>query len=365
MSTVAKRQSRQWLLEGFLDSGGELNRMPLNRFPARIGRQAGLELTLEAGDVSRLHAIIQRKGRGLAIRDLGSTNGTFVNLEPVQNDMVVRAGDIIHFGAVEMRLVAHYCDSDLGHQVTRHGTKANAGQATGSRALREVLVQDKITALFQAIFTAEGKLHGWEILGRGDHPALSNKPAELFRLAESVGEAVSLSESFRRVGVARAAQTHPGDLFFINTHPTEMVDAARFLQNMRKLRQAYPQLGLVVELHEAAFGDVRALATLRDALLELDMRLAFDDFGAGQARLLELADAPPHYIKLDISLVKNIDRVSEARREMVKMILAFAHRADSQVIAEGVSRAGEAQACRTLGFDLLQGYYVGRPVQFK
>jgi EAL domain-containing protein (putative c-di-GMP-specific phosphodiesterase class I) len=71
-------------------------------------------------------------------------------------------------------------------------------------------------------------------------------------------------------------------------------------------------------LADLAFADVGVLSELRKALRSLNIGLAFDDFGAGQARLVELADAPPDYIKLDISLIRDIDRAPKARRRYLQ-----------------------------------------------
>lgn len=360
---MTPRQTRKlWFLEGYLDGGRSLRRLPLAEFPYRIGRQEDLSLCLSSSEISRVHAEIVRKGEVLAIRDMGSTNGTYVNHEPVADESELRSGDIIHLATVELRLVVLDPNHAQSH-TTRHAKGPLSDELPlGTRHLQDTLLQNRLTAVFQPIVDLAGEVHGWEALGRGLHPELSESPMDLFRIAESAGLEVMLSNSFRRVCLALAQAHRPDGLFFLNTHPLETESLVEFVGAMAEVRESHPDLKLVVELHEASFADVGALNRLKQQLAGLDIGLAFDDFGAGRSRLVELSDAPPDYIKLDISVVRDLDRASRARREMVEMVLEFARKLDIRVVAEGVSRAGEAKACRAMGFELLQGIHLGRPV---
>lgn len=348
-------------MEGYLDGSRSLRRLQVSEFPFRIGRQEGLSLFLPRSEISRVHAEIDREGERLVIRDLGSTNGTFVNHEPVKDETELKDGDIVHLATVELRLVSIEA-AVFDTQTTRHSASPlSENLPLGSRHLQEMLLHEQVTAVFQPIFTSEGTVHGWEALGRGAHPKLSEKPMDLFRIAESNGMEVMLSGVFRRKSLELAEKHFPEGRYFINTHPQETEQSEQFVAALAELRERHPDLKLVVELHEAAFADVKALNALRKQLADLDMKLAFDDFGAGRSRLIELSDAPPDYIKLDISVVRNIDRASTGRREMVEMVVEFARKRDIQVIAEGVSRKGENEACRALGVELFQGFFLARP----
>lgn len=67
-----------------------------------VGRVAGVDVQLEDDSVSRRHAELEVRGREVVLRDLGSANGTAVNGSPVSEDQVLKNGDIIQFGVVEM-----------------------------------------------------------------------------------------------------------------------------------------------------------------------------------------------------------------------------------------------------------------------
>jgi len=93
----------------------------------------------------------------------------------------------------------------------------------------------------------------------------------------------------------------------------------------------------------------------------MNISLAYDDFGAGQARLLELAEAPPHYLKFDRSLVQSIDQAPGARRRLLASLVALARDQRVITLAEGIETTAEAEVCREIGFEVAQGYHFGPP----
>src|SRR5215470_18627452 len=96
--------SLRWHLESLADDG-ELTRVTIGRFPFRIGRLQGLELMLPADSVSKTHAEIYADAAGLHVRDFGSTNGTYVDGEVV-DDAGIREGDVLHFANFEFRVAS-------------------------------------------------------------------------------------------------------------------------------------------------------------------------------------------------------------------------------------------------------------------
>jgi EAL domain-containing protein (putative c-di-GMP-specific phosphodiesterase class I) len=130
---------------------------------------------------------------------------------------------------------------------------------------------------------------------------------------------------------------------------------------MRDIRNLRPTQPITLEIHEAAITDVDRMLELRSALTEMDIRLAYDDFGAGQARLVELIKVQPHYLKFDIALIRNIDQASSQQQQLVSTLVRMVRDLGVAPLAEGVETEGEAGVCTELGFELAQGYYFGKP----
>ncbi len=352
-----------WFLET-ASEGGRLSRVPIESLPFRIGRRQGLELVLPADSVSKSHAELYWQD-GLRLRDLGSRNGTFVNRVQVQ-DAALREGDIVHFADFEFRL-GHAQSSAAGSEAPSDSTAPTRRRelphrfAEGTRELRDLLRETQVTMVFQPIvLLARGTVAAYEALGRGRHPQLPESPAELFRIAESIGAEAELSRLFRRKAVELAAQHGGLPTIFLNTHPIELARPG-LLESLEELRNLAPGLDLALEIHESVLTRPSAITELRALLLERNIALAYDDFGAGQARLLELAEAPPHYLKFDRRFVSGLDHAPLPKRRLLSSLLGLARELLVRTVAEGVETPAESEACTEIGFTHAQGFAIGRP----
>jgi EAL domain-containing protein (putative c-di-GMP-specific phosphodiesterase class I) len=101
---------------------------------------------------------------------------------------------------------------------------------------------------------------------------------------------------------------------------------------------------------------LRALADLRNA----GMRIGIDDFGAGHSSLRHVLQLSPDVVKLDISIIRNVD-VDPSRQALVEAMLAFCSRIGADVIAEGVEEPGELVTLLELGVGYGQGWFLARP----
>ena len=357
-------------LESCLSDGESVYRIPLNHFPALVGRDVGLAVTLQSSNVSRQHAELLDQDGQILIRDLGSTNGTFVNHQQITDCVRLNSGDVVRFADMEFRL----------YQERPEGQKQSADDFTTTHFIApeehvnripvgaqqfEVLLRDRmIKPLFQPIMSVQDeRVTGLELLGRGAHKELPDLPAPLFFLAESLGHAVELSEVIREVGIEVLANSPFSDIpLFLNTQPRELDDCQRLVESLQVMKQQFPGCQLVLEIHEQAVTDQDTLATLHATLQRMDIRLAYDDFGAGQARLLELLNAPPYAVKFDISLIRDIHKASRDRQDMLGLLVTMVKKGGARALAEGVSQNEELAVCRELGFDLIQGYLCGYPV---
>lgn len=95
--------------------------------------------------------------------------------------------------------------------------------------------------------------------------------------------------------------------------------------------------------------------------MDLGMELSYDDFGAGQGRLLELVEVPPHVLKFDMQLSRNIDTASRNRQELLRSLVRIAQDTGTTVLAESVETEAELETCIQIGFELGQGFLYGRP----
>jgi len=356
-------------LQRFPETGGPAERIPIWKLPFIIGRSEEADLTVYSGKISKEHARLEVTDGRYAIRDLDSTNGTFVNGKKVSSAFLEDA-DIIHLAHVEFcfrhagaspqtevseadRLVEqtqHMVVDDHPHSVIR-----------GSELLRELIDTCAVEILFQPIVDLRTRTAlAYEALARGTHPELSTNPAALLALGERCGMVVELSRTFAKQAV-KASIRLPGQAkLFVNVHPQELAhpDLLDALTELAGLASCDHRV--VLEIAEASVTDVSAMVRNKEVFTSLGLQFAYDDFGAGQARLIELTDIPPDYLKFDKAMIEGIEAAAP-RQEMVGALLRVVRRLGVRVIAEGVETELVAGICQRLGCDLGQGYLFGRP----
>ena len=361
---------KQWSLESFSDDGARVE-FVIARLPYRVGRGKENDLVIANLGLSREHATLARDITGqIRLTDENSTNGTFVNRQRVEGYQLLKENDIIHFAGAEfkLRLIVTDTNGPLPFE-EMHTMLMPANMVLSERfssnetEFDELLMGQGLSGAAQPIVDARTRqVVAYELLGRANHPHLPKSPMELFGLAETMDREVDLSMAFRDYGLRKIGSRLPQHPLFINVHPKETFSEV-FFASLERLRHASPNRDIVVEIHESAVTDTAQLRQFAARLARLGIRFAYDDFGAGQARLLELADVPPHFVKFDMSLIRSLHKASERKRQVVRDLVKMVLAAGSVPLAEGVEDEDEARICVEMGFQLIQGYHTGRPLQ--
>ncbi|MEM8993909.1 MAG: EAL domain-containing protein, partial [Acidobacteriota bacterium] len=171
-----------------------------------------------------------------------------------------------------------------------------------------------------------------------------------------------LSRAMRQRAVQDSSPFEARPVIFVNTHPAEVKGGpGSLLESLAELSASAPHCDLVLEIHEAAVATPHLLRELGEGLSELNIDLAFDDFGTGQARLLELVEVAPRYLKFDRAWISGVDQATSHRIELLSNLVSMVRALGVLTLAEGVENEAEAAVCRDLGFELAQGYHFGRP----
>jgi EAL domain-containing protein (putative c-di-GMP-specific phosphodiesterase class I) len=357
--TVASPDSRQWFLVGMLQRQGRMSTVELKPLPFRVGRRPSPFLTLASASVSTDHAEFYSGDDGLRLRDLKSTNGTFVNRTRIE-DAPVTDGDVVHFADMQFQLVAGEAPASPS-TVALRGLPSPQPLLSDMRHLQDLLRDGLVRMQFQPIVELPTRrVVGHEALGRGHHPNLPESPAELFRTGAVMGVEPELSRLFRRRVIETIAGRPEMTDVYVNTHPTELV-LPGLIESLEDLPRGAPGVSFTVEIHEGAIVNVAAIVELKAALRDRGMRIAYDDFGAGQARLLELGEAPPDMLKYDIRFIRGVNDAPSSKRRLLRSLVEITRDLGAEALAEGVETAEEAEACTDIGFTHAQGYFFGAP----
>lgn len=321
-----------------------------------VGRGNSVGIRLDDSSVSKKHARLFKEGGGLYVEDLDSTNGTHLNGQPIHCS-VLAPGDLLQFANALFRVGCE--EGSYGDGTQEQGPSAWAQ----TLLLFDRLLSDRmVSPHFQPIVTMDELAPvAFEVLARSSLEGLRN-PAAMFGAAERLGQQAALSEIMREEGARIASTSDRSDRqFYFNIHPVEFA-TERLGRSLHRMRELFPELGITIEIHEGAVSDLTAMTQFRALVDSLSMQLSYDDFGAGQGRLVELTDVPPDVLKFDMQLIRNIDQAPATRQDLLSSLVKIAIDSGSVPLAEGVETEAEHDTCRQLGFQLGQGFFYGRPV---
>jgi EAL domain-containing protein (putative c-di-GMP-specific phosphodiesterase class I)/GGDEF domain-containing protein len=210
------------------------------------------------------------------------------------------------------------------------------------------------------IINATEEIYGYEALARGVRRELRS-PEVLFEVAEEANMLWELSRLLRKRAVEGImSELKEGQFLFLNIDPHDFNDPT--FRNLDPNELGITEPGRVVlEITErTAIKDYPRFQEYLAAFRARGFKFAVDDAGSGYAGLGSIANLAPDYIKLDISLISNID-TNFLKQNLVETLVNFANGQGAKVIAEGVERREEFETVRELGVHLTQGFLFHRP----
>lgn len=349
---------RRWFLSGQVDPNQPNRQYTIKKSPFTIGRHENASLRLPVGCISKEHAELHvgEDGR-LVLRELGSTNGTFVNGAQVTGDCELSENDLVHFASLVFRVGTKAVHKSISNNTIQQDV---CDQALAMIQFERLISDGGLYPHFQPLVNLSDESRiGYEVLGRSRLFGLQS-PQEMFHAASQLNLEAQLSEAFRLRGVEIGTAFGPDTNLFVNTHPCEL-DRPEFYDSLREMREAAPEQAITLEIHEGASTNLTMMRELRAVLADLNVKLAFDDFGVGRARLVELGEVRPDYLKFDMKLTKNIEHAPAKRQELVALFANLVNNLGIQTLAEGVETRECHEILVQMGFQLGQGYYYGRP----
>ncbi|MEH7009668.1 EAL domain-containing protein [Neobacillus niacini] len=240
------------------------------------------------------------------------------------------------------------------------------------KELQKIIKNKALDTFFQPILKLDsGETIGYEALNR---PAVTNQFPNTEMFYEFVGQSnqVFFFECFcrnislkRYINRLRDTMHQRTSLLFINIHPHVLLDSN---YHSGETLQLLSDLGIepnqvVFELTEkSAVTDYPLFEKVLSNYRSQGFRIAIDDVGSGYNSLKTLIYLKPEFIKLDKSLIQNIDQNIE-QQQLVKLIIEYAKLSSSEIIAEGIERIEDLAFIAEQGVHYGQGYALGKPHQ--
>lgn len=210
-----------------------------------------------------------------------------------------------------------------------------------------------------------GVVVGVEALCRPAPGSAFRDASELFAAAERLRMLWPLEAVARRASLDAAGALSPDARLFMNCSP-QVVSDPRFIPAIDEAIESSAGLTrgrLVLEITERSDHRItRALARRAEELKGAGLEIAIDDVGAGMSGLSRIMALRPHWLKLDMDLIRGI-HLDRFRQNLVRAIGQFAARSGIRLVAEGIELEEELETIAGLGVRYAQGYYLCRPVE--
>lgn len=237
--------------------------------------------------------------------------------------------------------------------------------------LRRAIDEQDFRVHYQPIIRMEtGGIVGFEALLRWRRsPECLASPDSFISVAEAAGLIVPLGKWSLREACRQAQKWqrdyphHSGFNISVNVspkqfaHPELVSDIQEVLENT-----GIDPRRLHLEITESvAMADPARTKQVLSQLKNLGVRICLDDFGTGHSSLSRLRRLPVDGLKIDRSFISHMEGDAQAR-QIVRLIIEFAHTVNLKVIAEGVETSAQLDHLKRLGCEFGQGYFFSKPV---
>jgi diguanylate cyclase (GGDEF)-like protein len=347
--------------------GEALQRRPL------LARLAGDEFTLFFPQIQS-PADVERIARRIAMAiaepfelcghsvDIGASVGVSICPDHGSSiESLMRAADIAMYCAKSMGGGQHCLFNE--QLAAEHQEKIET-----ERALTEAVQRDEFLLAFQPqLSLVTGEIAGAEALLRWNHPRDGLRmPDSFIPIAEKTGvitdigdwvitEVASVLGAWNREGIARRLA--------FNVSPRQ-VERADFFS---RLRHSFAEQGVPLSLIELEFTESAAMEVSKPVLTEIaalradGATISIDDFGTGYSNIARLQTMPLDRVKLDPSLIADIEHCEQAR-VVVQAVVQLIRGVGCEIVAEAVETVAQADLLRTMGCQVVQGYVFAHPM---
>ncbi|MEW6109111.1 MAG: GGDEF domain-containing phosphodiesterase [Nitrospirota bacterium] len=230
--------------------------------------------------------------------------------------------------------------------------------------LQELILKESIRTVFHPIVDlSKNEIVGYEALTRGPEGTEYENPYILFDAAAETDLLFELDRLCRKKALQNAKDISPRHKLFLNCLPSAVLDPEfrdSYLKSFLEELKLNP-FNIVLEVTEREA--IEQYDLFREAVKyysDLGFAIAVDDTGAGYSSLETVVELKPQFIKLDISIVRGIDK-NILKQELIKAIMGLSKEMNSTVIAEGIETEEELKTLKHIGISVGQGFLFAKP----
>jgi len=226
--------------------------------------------------------------------------------------------------------------------------------------LKALHTTNKITPFFQPIYSLEtNSFFSLEVLSRPPRDSIIANPEIMFKVAVETDMYFDVEEGCWRRAISKWKEYGSPHRLFFNCSPY-------FIENINFSSDFILSLGvninrMVFEITEHQKIDNYNLFLKKiNEIKNLGVSIAVDDVGSGFSSLDTVAEIKPNFLKIDLPLIRDID-TDALKLSIVESIISFSKKCNIKTIAEGIETKKELNVVKSLGVDLVQGYFLAKP----
>jgi len=238
-------------------------------------------------------------------------------------------------------------------------------------SIEETISSELVSTCYQPLISIKRKqIIGFEALSRGvreiDGTLIS--PGVLIEEAEKYGLILELDRLFRKKALENFKNYHARNkqaVLSVNLDSSAIrtgLGSKHFLKSVEKCR--IDPSCIIIEILESEVEDINILVDFVTQYRSQGFMIAMDDFGAGFSNWDRIIKLKPDIIKLDMSIIRDIDS-DFLKQEVARSLIKLSHNTGSLVVAEGIETEGEALKMLELNADILQGFFLAKPMQIE
>lgn len=234
-----------------------------------------------------------------------------------------------------------------------------------SADLKWILDNESIITYFQPIVKTDSlDIFAYECLSRGLKKDSSIMPPNLmFESARKTEMIFNLDRQCRLSALKNAKKHNINKKIFINFAPTSIYNPVFCLRDTVRAAEDlnFDFSQIVFEVVESErVENIAHLKNIIDFYIKKGFEVALDDVGSGYSSLNLLAEIKPNVIKIDMNLIRNIDK-DPAKKAIVNSLVFLSKELNSVTLAEGVESKTEYEIIKNMNIDLAQGYFFAKP----
>ena len=237
-------------------------------------------------------------------------------------------------------------------------------QSSLKQEYTHILKDSNITTYYQPIISLKNsEVLGYEALSRGPVNSYFHSPEKLFDFAKKINKVWELDLLCRLNAIKKAKGIIDNKLLFINID-SDIINDPLFRKGFTKEfldNHNIDSSHVIFEITEhTAVADYKMFNEVLENYRQQGYRIALDDVGEGYSGLRLMTEVRPDFIKIDMSLIRNIDK-DMMKKELLKSFQRFAKITNIHLVAEGIETYDELKTLIEIGIPYGQGYYLQRP----